>query len=241
MREYDRLAWFYNKYWAQDSPDLFERVLNRTILPHMPHKAEILDLCCGTGQICARLSRRLYRMTGLDSSETMLLIAGENAPVAVFVCGNAAEFSFNHSFDGVISMYDSLNHILTPEELLSCFRSVRRALKEDGLFFFDLNGADAFGSRSWNDGFSAVEEDNVCIMKPVYEPLSGRAIYNITTFLRENGVWHREDIRVSEQYYSGEEVCRLLAQADFHNVQILSGNKDLKTPAFKGRQFFLAS
>ncbi len=240
MSEYDRLAWFYNKYWTQSSPELFERALNRVFLPSMPDKAEILDLCCGTGQICARLSRRLYRMTGLDNSETILLLAKENAPAASFVPGDAISFSFRYKFDGVISLFDSLNHILTRDELLSCFKSVRGALKEDGLFLFDLNDEDTF-DQNWEAGFSGVEDDNVCILKPAFDLLSGRAVYNITTFLKEGNAWHREDIKVQEQYYSDEEVLELLTLADFHNVQILSGSKDLGIAAFKGRQFFLVS
>ncbi|MDR0454232.1 MAG: class I SAM-dependent methyltransferase [Deferribacteraceae bacterium] len=241
MTEYDRLAWFYNKYWTQDAPALFERTLDRVVLSRLPNKAEILDLCCGTGQMCALLSSRHYKMTGLDNSETMLVIAGENAPAAGFVCADAVKFTFNHQFDGIISLYDSLNHILTHEELLSCFRSVRRALKVGGAFFFDLNSMDAFTSRKWEEGFSAVERNNVCIMKPVYDPFTGLADYNITTFLFEEGVWRREDIQVQERYYSGDKVIELLTQADFHNIQILSGSKDLKMPEFKKRLFFLAT
>ena len=239
MTEYDRLAWFYDKYWTQGAPELFEQALNRTVLPALPDKAEILDLCCGTGRVCARLSRRLYRMTGLDNSETMLVIARENAPAASFVYGNAADFSFGKRFNCVISLFDSLNHILTPEELLSAFISVRGALKGDGHFFFDLNSEDSFDQR-WEEGFSAAEDDNACIMKPCYDAASGRSVYNIVTFMQEADRWSREDIKILEQYYPEEEVVKLLTQADFHNIQVLSGAGDLGIAGFKGRVFFWA-
>jgi len=70
---------------------------------------EVLDLCCGTGDLIldlARLSKGKIELTGLDFSEPMLAIASRKSQPFIkdgnvsFVCGNAAELPFpDGSFD----------------------------------------------------------------------------------------------------------------------------------------------
>ncbi len=240
MNGYDGLAWFYNKYWTREAPDIFERVLDRIFLSEMPARGEILDLCCGTGQVAARLSQRKYKVTGLDNSESMLSFARINAPDADFTIGDARYFKFDKQFDGVMSLFDSLNHMLTSEDLLDCFKSVRSVLKKGGMFVFDLNDEETF-DEGWELGFSAVEDDNVCIMKPSYDQSTGRVKYDITTFFMMAGIWIRNDVSVYEQCYYSEDVVNLLYEANFKNIQILNGSRDLSFEAFRGRLFFIAS
>lgn len=238
-RGYGRLAPFYNIYWTKEAPALFEKALNKVLLPSLPVKAEILDLCCGTGQLCARLSQRLYQMTGLDISSEMLSIAAKNAPAAVFSEQDARSFSFDHQFDAVVSFFDSMNHLLAYEDLVGCFKCVRAALKSGGRFLFDVNSLAAFGN-SWEDGFTGVEDDSVCIVKPAFDPNMGMSLYTITLFSPEGKLWRREEVQILEKYYTGEQVINALGAADFHTIQVFDGGRDLKIRGFKDRSFCLA-
>ncbi len=47
--DYDSFAWVSNKHWGPLLIDQLLPVLERLILRHLPAKARILDLCCGTG------------------------------------------------------------------------------------------------------------------------------------------------------------------------------------------------
>ena len=82
--DYDRFAWFYNRYWGGEfsRPVLF--VLGRLLLPEVPRGGRVLDLCCGTGQLAAGLINLGLRVTGIDGSEVMLGYARANAPGADF-------------------------------------------------------------------------------------------------------------------------------------------------------------
>ena len=90
---YEGLGWFYDRYWrgfcAKAMP-----ALDRLALSHLPRRARILDLCCGTGWLSAALGRRGFRVTGLYGSEDMLRFARANASQAAFVAADARRFHF---------------------------------------------------------------------------------------------------------------------------------------------------
>jgi SAM-dependent methyltransferase len=237
---YDRFAKFYDYYWTKDAPTLFEKVLSRLVLPELPERAEILDLCCGTGQLCERLSQRRFRLTGLDRSEEMLSFARKNAPSALFSLQNAENFSFPQKFSSVISMFDSVNHFLTEDALSNLFNSVREALAPDGIFFFDINDRTAFGDE-WEEGFSMADSAGACIVKPVFEPVNGSISYNIVVFEKTDGeCYTRINTTVKERWYPNETLLKLLRLSGFNEVRIFDGTADLKIQQFKDRLFFLA-
>jgi trans-aconitate methyltransferase len=64
---------------------------------------KILDLGCGTGELTARLAASGARITGLDSSASMIESARRNFPEVEFVVANAASFSLPAQFDAVFS------------------------------------------------------------------------------------------------------------------------------------------
>lgn len=240
MSEYNRLAWFYNKYWTTFAPELFCDLLDNFFLPDLRDRAEILDLCCGTGQVSAKLAEDGFSVTGVDISDGMLSIARSNAPTAEFIKADAVNLNLDRKFDLVISFFDSMNHILEADELKQCFASVRKMLKSGASFIFDLNDEQTF-ENLYENSFSAVEDDNICILKAVYERKTQIAAYFITTFKLDGGVWHREDMSVYERYYAPEDIVRMLTETGFTNIRVLHGEDDLEIEAFEGRLFFTAS
>jgi SAM-dependent methyltransferase len=239
---YDTLARFYNKYWTLYAPELFGRVLDEFFLPKLPRRAKILDLCCGTGQVCTYLSDNGYAVTGLDLSEGMLAIARHNAPKAEFLHADARSFTITKPYDAVVSFFDSINHLMSYADLLACFKAVKAALKPDGYFLFDVNDIAVF-TDIWGNGFSMVEDDSICILQPSFSATSGVAYYKITMLdkVADTGSWQREDITVQEQYYSPQEIMQALTEAGFGNIQMLDGEENLGITQFGGRLFFIAS
>lgn len=239
MNAYDHIAWFYNKYWTVEAPKLFYKVFKRFFAGKISAGSNVLDLCCGTGQLAAILSKD-YNVTGLDLSEKMLDIARTNAKKADFILADACNFNMNKRFDAVISAFDSINHIMSEDGILSCFKSVKKCLKENGYFLFDINSSDAF-DENWNAGFSKVEDDNVCILSPIYDSISHIAEYKITSFFKKNDMWSRSDSVVYERYYPDSVIFNLLSRAGFKNMSLADGGDDLNMPEFSDRHFFLAS
>lgn len=138
-KDYDTWAWLYNQTMGPQYCKNQLQPLETLILPHLPQRAKILDLCCGTGHLVQQLLNKGYQVTGLDGSETMLAYALQNAPKGEFILSDARNFQLPTTFDAVFSTSASLNHIMNLEELKQVFRQVYSALQENGWFLFDLN------------------------------------------------------------------------------------------------------
>ena len=85
---YDPFARVYNRHWGFFATRAYP-ILEHLVLEKLPPGCAVLDLCCGTGQLAAELSRRGYRTTGLDGSKRMIEIAKKNAPEVDFVVQDA--------------------------------------------------------------------------------------------------------------------------------------------------------
>src|SRR5436309_15683359 len=92
-------------------------VLERLVLTRVPQGGRILDLCCGTGQLVGELMRRGYHVTGVDGSEQMLGFARPNAPGADVVDADAGAMTPPSSHDAAVCLFDSLHHLMRPEEV----------------------------------------------------------------------------------------------------------------------------
>jgi ubiquinone/menaquinone biosynthesis C-methylase UbiE len=100
----------------------------------------VLDLACGTGNVTLELERHGYRVTGVDNSEAMLRQARlKPSRSARFLLQDARSLHFPEPFDACVCLFDSLNYLLTPEELGAAFAGVSRALHPRGIFIFDVN------------------------------------------------------------------------------------------------------
>lgn len=175
-------------------------------------KNAILDLCCGAGHLAAFLLERGYRVVGLDLSEDMLYWAKENARSyvasgqAVFVQGDASDFTFEERFGLVISMYDALNHLADEQALRRCFQCVYAV--SDGYFIFDLNTRR--GLRRWNNiQIDDSDEEVLIVQRGIYDELGNKAWMRISGFVRlSDGFYERFEETVFNTAFDMEQVKR---------------------------------
>jgi SAM-dependent methyltransferase len=238
--DYDDFAWFYNKHWGDRTSNPFSlEILNRLILSRLSPGAKVLDLCCGSGQLDQTLIEMGFQLTGIDGSEKLLEYARRNAPGAEFVHDDARYFSLTPVYEGAVSIFDSLNHIMTPGELGMVFNNTFDALVPGGPFLFDLNMDEAYKAQ-WKDSNSLVESDHAFIMRFAYneESRTGRA--DITMFRLLEGIWHRSDVCLEQRAYSEEEVISALSDCGFSDISAYDVAGDLGVEGVVGRTFFLA-
>lgn len=238
--DYDRFAWIYNKHWGDSFIRLVIPILEKLVLSHIPAGARILDLCCGTGQLAQVLIARGYRITGLDGSEEMLRFARENAPTGEFILDDARSFKLPKVYHAVVSTFDSLNHIMTLEELTSVFRNVYAALRKGGLFLFDLNMEEGF-KICWDDFYDITEDDYACTVRTSYRPEERIARFDTTIFYSQDGR-QRSDVTLVQKCYSEAEVRSALEAAGFVEIHAYAYNERLHLAELTGeaeRAFFL--
>lgn len=236
---YDHFSWFYERHWCEEVPPAIFTVIERLLLPSLPPKSRVLDLCCGTGYTTARLERMGYSVTGIDGSEEMLKHAKRHAPRSRFILADARSFTLPQSFSAALSTFDSLNHLMTLAELEAAMASVHRALLPEGLFLFDMNMESGFLNH-WADYFSIVDETEACVLRGHYDRKEKIGRYDITMFRRRNDVWLRTDAVITERCYSMKEIREALRRAGFGEFAVFDAERDLGLADHTGRKFFRA-
>jgi len=237
---YDSFAWFYDKHWSREVPNQIFTIIEKLILPRMPPGGRVLDLCCGTGQTSAALTERGFRVTGVDGSEEMLRYARRNASAAKFIFSDVRSFRSEPVYDGIVSTFDSLNHVLQLGELAQVFRNAHAALAEGGFFFFDMLMEEAFLLR-WKDYFTIVGEDNICVLRGQYDPDLKIGRYDAAMFRLKHNAWRHIDVVILERCYSKNEIKTALKESGFKEISLYHAEqKGCGLVDHLGRVFFLA-
>jgi len=235
---YDTFASVYDRHWGFFAEGIVP-VLDRLVLDDLPDGSHVVDLCCGTGRL-ARLLTDRFEVSGVDGSSGMIEIAKRNAPEAHFTVADAREFTLDSNAAAVLSTFDSLNHVMTIDDLLKVFARVRVVLEPGARFVFDLNVKDGFEAR-WQREFSIVDDRDVIVVKSSWDETSLIATADITIIERtEDGTLLRSDLTLKQRCYSESEICRALNEAGFPNVTVFDGNDDLGYGGL-GRAFFVAA
>ncbi len=117
--------------WAAFALELADEAETRT--------RAVLDLGCGTGNSSEPFVESGLNVTGIDRSPEMLAVARRKLPKATFVEADFTDFSLGRTFDLVVSIFDSLNNLLEPEDFVRCAACVRAHLSPGGAFIFDVN------------------------------------------------------------------------------------------------------
>lgn len=102
----------------------------------------VLELACGTGQLIVPIARSGIPAVGLDLSAEMLEAARDRARAASaevdLIEGDMRDFDLGEQFGLIYIARNSLLHLHETDDLLACFRAVRRHLRPGGAFVFDV-------------------------------------------------------------------------------------------------------
>ena len=142
-------------YQAKDyegETDLIERIL---AAQGESGPRRILDLGCGTGNHALPLARRGHAVAGVDRSAAMLTLARNKAAALAagvtppaFHEGDIRDVDLGQRFAAVLMMFAVLGYLHEQADVLAALKTVRRHLKEGGLFIFDVwNGTAVMAER----------------------------------------------------------------------------------------------
>ncbi|HTE22185.1 MAG TPA: class I SAM-dependent methyltransferase [Candidatus Limnocylindria bacterium] len=120
--------------------DMSDKVtfLKKLLREHAPEAQTLLEMACGTGIITKELSS-VYDVAGLDLSPEMIDIARKKLPGVKFKVGDMAATDFGKTFDVVLCVFDSVNHLEKWDDWRQMFQNVHKHLNDGGLFIFDIN------------------------------------------------------------------------------------------------------
>ncbi|NLX63774.1 MAG: class I SAM-dependent methyltransferase [Clostridiaceae bacterium] len=178
----------------------------------------ILELGCGTGSLAVEMSKRGYDMIALDSSVSMLDKAYQKALKAnadiLFINQDMRSFELYGTVDAVICLLDSINYIISLQELKKVFKLVHNYLNPGGLFIFDVNSHYKLSTVLGSNTFYELDEDISWVWINTYDDKDRTTTFDITFFVRnEDGLYRRYDETHIEKAYTGEEITEALASS----------------------------
>jgi ubiquinone/menaquinone biosynthesis C-methylase UbiE len=215
---YDR----WQKTYGRDYTTIILPRLLRTIARHKIPGPFMLDVASGTGSLAFKMARRGWKVWGVDASERMVAesmrkLARTRAAV-LFLHQDMREIRLPQKVSLATSMFDSLNHLTTRQDLLRTFRGVARSLQPGGYFVFDMNNERCF-RRLWISTVTVDHPDFTLILKNRYDRRSRHAYSFVTIFTKEGEGYSRSGEIVKERYFPRSEVREALACAGFRVVE----------------------
>jgi SAM-dependent methyltransferase len=179
--------------------------------------SSFLELGCGTGTLLLALGARHpdWRLCGIDGSRAMLAQA-RRKPGAERVRWHQARLTDTlplrpeEQFDAAGAFFNTLNHLLSTQDLTRAFRSIGQALRPGARLYFDLNDEAAF-ELGWQQPHHYVGDGWSVHMDHRWDPADrlARALLQVTT---AEGSHTAE---VVERCYRHEEITAALTAARF--------------------------
>ena len=209
----------YHAFWADWYLPAAMPVLEALFFRHLQPGAKVLDVCCGPGHVTKELVRRGYIVTGIDSSPQLIAIARRELPGADLRVQDARQLNVGSDYNAALSTFDSLNHILTLDDLQLVFSGVHAALESGGRFVFDMNLEEAYSAdlREWSIHQA---HDEMGLVRGVYDYATKSATTELIWFRRAaNECWHRTRSIVEECCYEEVEIFTALREAGFRDIE----------------------
>lgn len=132
-RHYDEMVHF------EDDVDFYKECVDE-------YGGPVLELACGTGRVTIPIAEDGVDTVGLDISHHRLELAREKASkkdVDVdFVEDDMRDFEFDKKFGTIILPANSMQALTELEDHEKLFSSVRKHLKDDGRFIFQIFNPD---------------------------------------------------------------------------------------------------
>ncbi len=152
----------------------------------------LLDVGCGRGDLMKTFEKYGVECEGIDLSPLMVKKAQENGLKAEHksIC------EVDKQYDAVVAVFDVLNFV-SPEEIEGFFECVHRALKEDGIFVFDINTLHGFSNVA--DGTMSQEEgDDFLSVDAVFKD---NQLHTKFTYFSKEGEHYKKEQETIVQYF----------------------------------------
>lgn len=182
----------------------------------------VLDLGCGTGSLTEQLAKKGYDMIGVDNSSDMLEIAMDKKAASgldiLYLMQDMRDFELYGTVKAVVSICDSMNYILSEDELTTVFRLVNNYLDPGGIFIFDLNTIYKY-SLMGDATIAENREEGSFIWENSYYEEDRMNEYDLTLFIRqESGLYEKYEETHYQKAYELETVKQLLKDAGMEYI-----------------------
>ncbi len=200
-----------------DECDFIEKEIN------YDKSLRIIDIGCGTGRHAIELTKRGYRVIGIDLSESQLERAKEKAKAQNlqidFQKHDARNLPFKNEFDLTIMLCEGAFPLMETDEMnYEILKNAAKSLKNPGkLIFTTLNGLFPLYHLVEEFCASTTEEGNAIYRSNTFDLMTFRD-HNITTV--EDDFGNKKELECNERYYIPSEITWLLKTLGFKKIDI---------------------
>jgi len=167
---YSVLASFYDRLMSHVNYNGWADFVLRAARVHGFAGKTLVDIACGTGTLGHRLYEKGFDFYGCDGSQSMVTVArkkfGKLARNRRLACADMRALPFKPPADLVISLYDSMNYLMTSGDWQRCINQVAGLLRPGGLFIFDVstvsNSREAFSNYHYEDSSKVGQLKRTC-------------------------------------------------------------------------------
>lgn len=195
---------------------------------------ELLDIGCGTGELLLRVRER-FQSSGLDISEEMLKLAKKKLKkynVQLYK-ENMIKFDLNRKFDVAIALFDTINHILKYGDLVEHLKTVKRHLKQDGLYIFDVVNR-KFMDEMFPDSYYVDKREKITTIWE-HSNLGEIDCIESTYFIKnEEGSYTKSEEIYMKKIFSEEEIIQAAKEA-----KLIFVDKVINVEIAGERRFFI--
>jgi len=221
-RPYRQLALIYDELVGDSAFDCWRENFDRLVARYSIEYEAAADIACGTGHAVAYLISRCDRVYGVDISPEMLQVASfrVRAQGSTFIEQSFTDFELPEKVDLLTCNFDSLNYLLSAEDVAEALRRFADSLKPGGYCIFDMNttrelelewGTSVLVHRV-NNGFAVWESE--------WDPQLRINSLRMTNFiLREDGLYERSEEMHRERSYDLDFLIDGLRDAGFSHVE----------------------
>lgn len=104
----------------------------------VPNPFHHIDVGCGTGHLGKRLRKMRWDTVGFDLSPGMVRVARSGRTPVPAAVANMTALPVRDRAHMISCLFDSLNFLLTPDDVRAAMRSFAGALLPGGVLYFDL-------------------------------------------------------------------------------------------------------
>lgn len=239
MEIYTDFAEVYDSFMEDAPYEMWSRTVCDRLAGYGISDGLVLDLGCGTGTVTELLAEQGYDMIGVDNSQDMLNLALRKRDASghkiLYICQDMRELELYGTVRAVVSLCDSINYILEPDELLQSFRMVNRYLDPGGIFFFDFNTTYKYREVIGERTIAENREHCSFIWENCFYEDEGINEYDVTFFVEEDDGRFRKFTETHWQKgYELAEIKMLIEQAGM--VFLGAMDADTKEAVTKGSE-----
>ena len=131
-----------------------------------------------------------------------------------------SKVNLDGTYDGFLCMIDGLNYIITPKAVINTFKTVKKHLKENGVFIFDISSQYKLKNIIGNETFIHSEYDVFYSWENRYIERYNLSDMLLNFFVRNGDSYNRFEERHLQRGWSVGEMKKMLKMAGFTDISV---------------------